>query len=454
MTLRGDESMKKKIISFIIALLIFNCTSGILFNHKAIAQENIQNGNMSFSNNVKVELNGDMLEFDVDPMIINNRTLVPFRKILEALDAEVGWDGNTRTVTAIKNDMAIKLQINSRIALINKEKTELDVPAMIVEGRTFIPARFISEALSCEVDWNNNTRTVIINTVSNDISTDSEFAFSGITIGDSKEKVIKTLGNPVREDLSKYGFKWYIYNNDYSKYIQVGIEDNKVVGIYTNASNWKSQKGVMVGIKREEVKTKYTNPLSGIKKGNTIYNLDNSQTDTYLIDNYYTTLFYDAYNENTVTSVLLIEKGTEENSNGFFGKVSDELKKSYERQIFDLANAIRVRFNKKAYVWDNNISIVARKHSQDMSERNYFSHVNPDGKDPFTRMEENDIEFIMAAENIAAGQPSAIFAHEGWMNSKGHRKNILGNCKKLGVGLYFGGAYHVYYTQNFFTPRN
>lgn len=446
--------MKKRIVFFVLALLVLNLLGNFSFVDIASAQEASQYGYTTFSKDVKVEIDGGLLNFDVPPMIIDERTVVPFRGILEALGAKVGWDGDTRTVTAIKDDLIIKLQIDSKVALINKETTELDVPAMIVEGRTLIPARFISEALGCKVDWSGNTRTVIINTSVEEINNDKEFSFQGIAIGDSEEKVINALGEPARKDLSKYGFRWYIYNGDYSKYIQVGIKDNKVVGIYTNASNWKSNKGIMIGTAKQEVNSKYTNPLSGIKKGNTIYNLDNSQGDTYLIDDYYTTIFYDKHNGNTVTAALLIEKETEEELNSFFGKASDELRKSYEKQIFDLANAARVRFNKPAYVWDESISNVARKHSQDMADRNYFSHANPDGKDPFARMEDNNLEFMMAAENIAAGQTSAIFAHENWMNSEGHRKNILGDCKKIGVGVYFGGSYHVYYTQNFYTPRN
>lgn len=444
--------MKKRTISFVIFFMVLSSISLYIFNYIVTAQGIRKYKGILFSNNVKVEVNGDLLEFDMEPIIINNRTLVPFREILEVLDAQAKWDGSTGTITAIKGNMTITLQVNSEVAFINMEKTELDVSAVIVEGKTLVPVRFISEALRCKVDWDNETRTVVINKLSDDNNKDKEFVFRGITIGDSKDKVIKTLGEPMRQDLSKYGFKWYIYNEDYSKYIQVGIDDNKVVGIYTNASNWKSKKGIMVGTTRNEIRSNYSEPLSSIKKGNTIYNLENSKANTYLINNYYITLFYDIYNNDAVTAVLLVEKEIEEGFDSFFGRASKELKESYERQIFDLTNAIRSRFNKTPYIWDDSVSKVARRHSQDMADRNYFSHNNPEEKTPFDRMKENNLDFIMAGENIAAGQPSAIFAHECWMNSKGHRKNILGDFKKLGVGLYFGGTYHIYYTQNFFTP--
>lgn len=63
------------------------------------------------------------------------------------------------------------------------------------------------------------------------------------------------------------------------------------------------------------------------------------------------------------------------------------------------------------------------------------------------------VSYSTAGENIAAGQQSAIFAHEGWMNSAGHRRNILADFERLGVGVGFGGDMHTYYTENFYSPR-
>lgn len=407
------------------------------------------------SKDVRVRVDGHLLNFDVPPMIIDNRALVPFRRILEVLGAEVEWKELTRTVIATKENLNIRLKVDSKEAFVNDKKNILDVPAAIVEGRTLIPARFISQALGYEVDWEHDTRTVLISTGSKKLEkTDNEFAFQGITIGDSVNKVINILGRPAREDLSKYGFNWYIYNDDYSKYIQIGIDNDKVVGIYTNTGDWQSKRNIKIGTAKEVVQNEYREPLTGITKGNTIYKLDNSQSDTYLIDDYYATVFYDIYIDNTVTAVLLVKKETEEALNGYFGGESHELKISFERQVLDLANAVRTRFDKTNFKWDNNISKIARKHSVDMAQNNYFSHTNLKGESPFKRMDNGNIKYTMAAENIAAGQPCAIFAHEGWMNSMGHRKNILGDSERLGVGVAFGGDYNVYYTQKFFTPRD
>lgn len=446
--------MNRIIRKIFFFLFVFSILISTLINGNSSAMENIVLGKTSISKDVKVKLDEQFLDFDVSPMIINNRTLVPFRGILEALGAEVSWTGEDRTVLAKKNDLNIKLKIDSTKALVNNKEIDLDVPARIIDGRTLIPARFISEELGYTVGWDGNMRIVTISTSnnSNDKDSDKEFTFQGIAIGDSEKKVTNILGQPSRKDLSKYGFSWYIYNGDYSRYIQVGISNNRVVGIYTNASNWVSNGGVKLTTSQEEVRNIYGQPLTGITKGNTVYKIESSESDTYLIEAYYTTIFYDLHRDKTITSVLLIDKEVEESLNSYFGEASDELKRSYERQVFDLANAIRTRFNKASFDWDDKISDVAKNHSEDMARKDYFSHVNLEKESPFERMEKNNIKYIKAAENIAAGQPSPIFAHEGWMNSAGHRKNILGDCEKLGVGVYLGGNYNVYYTQNFYTP--
>ncbi len=280
-----------------------------------------------------------------------------------------------------------------------------------------------------------------------------EFVLQEITIGDTLAEVLQKLGEPARLDLSKYGFKWYIYNQDYSNYIQVGIQNDKVVGLYTNAANWESEKGVRLGKTQAFVRERYGQPIAYILKGNTRYKLNLAGQDLYLREDYYLRFFYDLHAGNTVTAVQLIEKRTEESLLGFHGQPSAALRESFEKQIFDLANAVRARFGKPPFLWCEKAVTAARKHSLDMAANSFFSHTNLQGEDPFERMQDEGIDYRMAGENIAAGQASAIFAHESWMNSFGHREGILENFTYLGVGVAFGGSFQAYYTQKFYTPR-
>lgn len=278
-----------------------------------------------------------------------------------------------------------------------------------------------------------------------------------IAIGDSKQQVMNRLGEPSRIDLSEYGFDWYIYNQDYANYVQVGISKDRVVGLYSNVDNWSTKSGIRLGSTSAAVKKSYGQSLTSITKGRTEFLINassRSEEPRYLIDGSYVNFFLDKHNKDTVTAIQLIEANTELSLQSFYGKASEQLRISYERQLLDLANSIRVRFGKKTLEWSDQISVTARKHSKDMAVQDYFEHENLSGLSPFDRMDNDGIEYRLAAENIAAGQTSAIFAHEGWMNSKGHRDNILLDIKRLGVGVYFGGSMEVYYTQNFYTPLN
>jgi hypothetical protein len=113
------------------------------------------------SNEIKVFLNGEKLEFDVNPYIKNSRTLVPFRKIFEAFGLEVQWNDTRKTVLA-KGKTEISLKIDDRVAYVNGLRRELDVPPEITNSRTFVPLRFIGESMGATVDWNNETKTISI----------------------------------------------------------------------------------------------------------------------------------------------------------------------------------------------------------------------------------------------------------------------------------------------------
>lgn len=111
---------------------------------------------------VSVLVDGLNLNLDVSPIIQNGRTLVPFRAIAEAMNIDVSWDNQTRTVNATDGNTKVRLQINNRTAHLNNTSMTLDVAPQIVDGRTLIPLRFFSEAFNCQVDWNSSTYQVSI----------------------------------------------------------------------------------------------------------------------------------------------------------------------------------------------------------------------------------------------------------------------------------------------------
>jgi uncharacterized protein YkwD len=114
-----------------------------------------------------------------------------------------------------------------------------------------------------------------------------------------------------------------------------------------------------------------------------------------------------------------------------------------------LINDERAKQGLKALKADTEIQVVARKHSADMFARGYFSHITPEGKDPFDRIRAGRVKFLAAGENLALAQTLSI-AHTGLMNSPGHRANILHTSfGRLGIAVLDGGIRGLMITQNF-----
>ena len=111
---------------------------------------------------VSLYVDTDLIQTDVPPTIVDGRTLVPMRAIFEALGAEVDWDGDTRTATGTLGDHTVVIQVGKTEALVDGETRTLDVPAQIIQNRTMVPARFISEALGCSVTWDGTSQTAAV----------------------------------------------------------------------------------------------------------------------------------------------------------------------------------------------------------------------------------------------------------------------------------------------------
>ncbi len=116
------------------------------------------------SDNITVILNSQTLAFDQPPIMENDRVLVPFRAIFEAFGAEVGWNGETQTVTAKKGDLEMSLQIDNNQITVNGKTVTLDVPPRLVSSRTLVPVRAVSEGLGAKVGWDDAKQQVIITT--------------------------------------------------------------------------------------------------------------------------------------------------------------------------------------------------------------------------------------------------------------------------------------------------
>lgn len=116
-----------------------------------------------YAQGISVTVNGDPVQFqDIGPQSIEGRTLVPVRGVLEKLGAQIAFDNATQTVIASTPTIDIQLKIGARTAIVNGKSVTLDVPAQVIRDHTFVPLRFLGEALGADVGWDNASRTVRI----------------------------------------------------------------------------------------------------------------------------------------------------------------------------------------------------------------------------------------------------------------------------------------------------
>lgn len=364
-----------------------------------------------------IQINGQKQPIDAEgttAFIENGSTYVPLRSIFEALGAEVEWKQATGSIIGKRKGTEIQLAIGSDILYRNGKSIRINAAPKLVKGKTMVPLRLIAESFGAEVQWESESRTITITEKEKYISIKGK----KVALGDSQESVEKTFGKANRIDPSGYDFKWHIYNQDYSQFIMIGIKNGIVEAAYTNAKGFESS-GMHYG----------QLPLEDIPDAITLY--------------------FDKHNQNKVHAILLQSENvsvSEENYHNpaFF--------KAQEMQNFDATNAFRVNYGLQPLKLDTIAADTARKHSQDMADQNYFSHTNLKGLSPWQRYANNQGKNKGSGENISAGRLFGIDAFDGWVNSEGHRSNMLGkNHKYLGVGYGYNpsSTYNYYLTQLF-----
>jgi uncharacterized protein YkwD len=146
---------------------------------------------------------------------------------------------------------------------------------------------------------------------------------------------------------------------------------------------------------------------------------------------------------------MTVDPKSEKSVELHFTVANAKIRQDLETRMLELVNEERKKQGLKALKPDPELTLVARKHSQDMFARGYFSHVTPEGKAPADRIRAAHVAFVTAGENLALA-PTLNLAHTGLMNSPGHRANILHKAYgRLGIGILDGGRHGLMVTQNF-----
>jgi uncharacterized protein YkwD len=152
---------------------------------------------------------------------------------------------------------------------------------------------------------------------------------------------------------------------------------------------------------------------------------------------------------NQTINKLTVEPNSDESVSLPFTTSRIKVRTDLEEKMIDMVNEERRKRGLNILKPDPELTTVARAHSKDMFFRGYFSHYTPEGKDPFDRMRAAGIKFLTAGENLALAQTLSI-AHQGLMNSPGHRENILRpRFGQIGIGIYDGGIRGLMISQEF-----
>jgi uncharacterized protein YkwD len=424
-------------------------------------------GLLTFADDWHIEIySGELLldPVDAEPYLNEDgRTMVPVRFIAESFGADVTWKSDTQSVILELKDTVVEFRVDDATVIINGIPSEMDTKMVLdpVMGRTFVPFRFAVEPLGVVISDVNFTENQILR-----IDLLKEASINNLSLGNTSEVVIATLGQPTAKGLSAYGFEWWFYADDYKQYLQIGIADDQVVVLYTNSSQW-SYENTYSGMSLEALKaqvdiesvveTTYKNTNLKIKQ------VDNKERFLNVHSDVAIEWFYDEH-DMTVSSIriskmpYILTQSSYAYNYSYFKDEAPNFKPPILTQneqirvdqtnslmLFHLTNASRVNHKLPPLSYHLRVSELALSHSLDMYTNNYFDHTSPSTGTLGDRFKAWNIPFRSIMENIAWGQADGIYAHEGLMNSLGHRLNILSD-RPTHLGT---GSYGKYYTVNF-----
>ncbi|WP_198507841.1 CAP domain-containing protein [Bacillus sp. FJAT-45037] len=288
---------------------------------------------------------------------------------------------------------------------------------------------------------------------------------TALTIGANKALIKENYGEPSRIDPSPYGYEWWVYEKG-SYYILIGIDEGVVVTTFTTSADLTKEDTYFGQTYQAMNEIFDIKPQVEVKVERGQYNYELTAGDLAMrplvkIDEAWAQLYFDVHT-NQLSSIRFLDDETlmkqRPYSLSYRGSLpeveslSDSewemVEKGQAKQIFTFTNVLRERHGLESLVWNEPVSSVAYLHSLDMEQESYFSHTSPTYGELSDRLDRRDVKYRLAGENIAAKYVDGLASVEGWLNSEGHRVNVLHEeFTELGVGVY-----RDYYTQNFMTP--
>ncbi len=254
-----------------------------------------------------------------------------------------------------------------------------------------------------------------------------------IEIGEPLSSVESKLGKPFRIDKSVYGYDRYVYDSTYTNFIMLGIEDKKVVEIFSNSNNIECG-GLNTNSDHSNII-----PLEGA-------NLNKSYIE-FAEGNNKINFILDSYNGFKIDSIYIVDQSIERKKNG----TNVEIQNANEKELLDIINSLRIKYGIEPFSTNSAAIDIARNHSDLLNLRSYIFY-NANGSTPFDRMKNGGISFSYAAENIAKTTKDVIDVYTTWINNAGYRTNILDKeLTHTGIGCKIGNEI-VYITMDMYRP--
>ncbi|MBR2594060.1 MAG: flavodoxin [Firmicutes bacterium] len=252
--------MKKRIISMVLCIvMIFGTLTAFAAENESKAQTSDKTLILTIGSPV-MTVNGAEKEIDpgrgTTPVIVNSRTLLPVRAIVEEIGGTVDWESETQRVSLSYNDMPVALEIGSQKAFVGGEEQTLDTAPAIINERTMLPIRFIMEAFGYKVDWDSAGQTITVyrdesaaeNAANGGKTLIIYFSESGNTekmagyihdeIGGDMVRIVPAVKYPeVYEELADYA-KAEQDNNERPKFNDLGLDPSQYETVFIGYPIW------------------------------------------------------------------------------------------------------------------------------------------------------------------------------------------------------------------------
>ncbi|SER51254.1 CAP-associated domain-containing protein [Salisediminibacterium halotolerans] len=286
--------------------------------------------------------------------------------------------------------------------------------------------------------------------------------YIGAELADLKEEKGKTE----RSGWTPYGYEWNVFQEDGNRsYFGVDKEENKVVSIIKTDPTKVDGEQVFAGDDYEQLNEKFAfNNEVDVTRGADNFTFELTAADlkskplVQLEDDVYAQFYFDTYEQTLeqirfITGEPLLKKrpyalsyrGTLPEKDELSGENGERWAESQAIQIAELTNVIREKRELAPLEISERVAETAKRHSEEMEEEGYFAHDSPNEGSLADRLNRDGISYQSAAENIAARYVDGLETTIGWLNSEGHRVNLLNeDFTHIGVGVY-----RRYYTQNF-----